>query len=59
MKIYTIKLLFFRNPLVSCNDYDRIPSIDLNFWKEEPYGNAAPQYGAYADSYKKKWTIPI
>ncbi|XP_050537896.1 peroxidase [Daktulosphaira vitifoliae] len=43
-----------KNPLVSCNDYDRIPSIDLNFWKEESYGHAAPQYGGYVDSYKKK-----
>jgi len=43
----------YRNPLVSCNDYDRIPSIDLNFWKEEAYSHAAPQYG-YQEEYKKK-----
>ncbi|XP_060838351.1 peroxidase [Rhopalosiphum padi] len=42
-----------KNPLVSCNDYDRIPSIDLNFWKEEAYSHAAPQYG-YQEDYKKK-----
>lgn len=47
------KLIIYRNPLVSCNDYDRIPSIDLNFWKEESYSHAAPQYG-YQEDYKKK-----
>lgn len=49
---YFNTLRIYRNPLVSCNDYDRIPSIDLNFWKEESYGHAAPQYGY--QEYKKK-----
>ncbi|CAH0394955.1 unnamed protein product [Bemisia tabaci] len=36
------------NPLLACNEYNHIPALDLNYWKDEhaPYG--------YGNEYKKK-----
>jgi len=46
-------ILIFSNPLYSCNDYEKIPAIDLNLWKE--IGQSQQNYvPGFEVDYKKK-----